>query len=539
MSVTLSAAGTDGTATYGEVTATTATNTLIIGKGVTIETLTIDGGNVIIEEGATVNTITNNVTGNTITRRVKTSEGLISAIGNVLEGNSTIVEVVEDITDLDADNTIVIPNGKTLVLDLNNHTVSGISDQTGANRNMFTVKGTLTVKNGTMTLIHVGADMEWANSTNVFDVTAGGVLNIESATIENLGGSDMAFCVHLNNWGEVTLNVTGSILNSTYIPLRVFNSGNDMNNVSISSSTLESTAGNRVLWVHNFTAVDLGAKYDKEAVEARLNFEIFNQGNTFIVYDTEANRLVEYGFTNAINFDKDGNFVARNASALAYAFENGIDVKLGADFDLTSGITVPAEAEITLDLNGKNLTGSYRGGDHYAMFTILYNASLTVTGSGNVSATTEVTEDNRSLAIFQNAGQLTLEGDDYHIDNTRNDHTWIIATIVDNRTTSTSCTTRLTIDGGEYSVGGDATNLFRNYPQQGGTVTLIINDGTFKANESVTTTYIWNQESGSHLGELYFNGGTYDTKVVYEDYNGQDDVHIAEGVQINAYSGNS
>ena len=202
-------------------------------------------------------------------------------------------------------------------------------------------------------------------------------------------------------------------------------------------------------------------------------------------------------------------------------------------------ITIPAGVSSTLDLNGYDLTGAYTGADHYAMFTVANGASLTVTGEGEVSAETEVTADNRSLAIFQNAGELTLNGGTYNLNNTRNGHTWIIATIVDNRTNSASCATKLTINGGDYTVSGDATNLFRNYPQQGGTATLEINDGVFHANTGKSTTYIWNQESGSNVGELYFNGGIYEDGVVYEDYNGQSDVHIAAGVTIQGYSGNT
>ena len=171
--------------------------------------------------------------------------------------------------------------------------------------------------------------MNWNNSTNVFNVTDGGVLNIENAQVENLGGSDMAFGVHMNNWGEVTLNVDNSTLKSTYIPVRVFNSGNDMNNVTIKNSTLESTKGNRVFWVHNFTLVDFGNDAKKqEAAEGRLNFNIFNQGNTFIVAKPEDNRLIEYGFTNPFNFDAEGTLIADNADELVYALEKNYDVKM-------------------------------------------------------------------------------------------------------------------------------------------------------------------------------------------------------------------
>ena len=61
LTVELSAAE-NGTATFEEVTALTAEQTLIIGEGVTVTTLNVKGGNVVIEEGATVGTINGNVT---------------------------------------------------------------------------------------------------------------------------------------------------------------------------------------------------------------------------------------------------------------------------------------------------------------------------------------------------------------------------------------------------------------------------------------------------------------------------------------------
>lgn len=198
------------------------------------------------------------------------------------------------------DTTITIPAGVESTLDLNGHTLASTSTKTGANYNMIDVRGTLTVTGGTIATEHKGSNMEWSNSTNVFNVTAGGVLNIVDATVKNLGGSDMNFCVHLNNWGEVTLNVDNSVLEAGYVAVRVFNSGYDMNNVTIKNSTM--TAG-RCFWVHNFTAEDFGSSYDKTAVEGRLNISIFGNNNTFN-YTKAAAR---YGFTNSIEVDGNGN----------------------------------------------------------------------------------------------------------------------------------------------------------------------------------------------------------------------------------------
>lgn len=221
------------------------------------------------------------------------------------------------------DVTCTISKGKELIIDLNGKKISATSSATGKNYNMFDVRGTLTVKNGNLEYEHKGENMLWNNSTNIFNVTDGGVLNLIGVTAKNLGGSDMAFVAHLNNWGEVTLNVDNSNLESTYIPVRVFNSGPDMNNVTIKNSTLK--GDNYSFWVQNYTLADFGNDAEKTAKQqSLLNLNIYNQGNTFIPDVTG----ILYGFTNSIKSDAYGitKSVSEDGSVvtLGSVVENGI-----------------------------------------------------------------------------------------------------------------------------------------------------------------------------------------------------------------------
>ena len=220
------------------------------------------------------------------------------------------IVLTESLTRAAADPVLMVKKGMELTIDLNGKKLSSTSTETGKNYNMFDVRGTLTVKNGTMEYEHKGTNMEWNNSTNLFNVTDGGVLNIEGVTAKNLGGSDMAFVAHLNNWGEVTLNVENSTLESTYIAVRVFNSGNDMNNVTIKNSTLN---GKYCFWVHNYTVADFGTQEKADAHAALLNFDFWNvandgagdSNNTF-TFNNSKDAPVLYGFTDAIYFDEFG-----------------------------------------------------------------------------------------------------------------------------------------------------------------------------------------------------------------------------------------
>ena len=60
------------------------------------------------------------------------------------------------------------------------------------------------------------------------------------------------------------------------------------------------------------------------------------------------------------------------------------------------------------------------------------------------------------------------------------------------------------------------------------------------------STYIWNKNDSNDAADgnklaskINFYGGVYETGVVYEDYQGQNDIYIAPGVIIDAYSSNN
>ncbi len=244
------------------------------------------------------------------------NEGIVDEIvlGGNINLNDLFNQTKSEVTTQDP--TLTIDAGKTLTIDLNGNTLSATSSQTGKNYNMLDVRGTLTVKNGIMVYEHKGENMGWGASTNLFNVTAGGVLNLEGVTAKNLGGSDMGFVVHLNNWGEVTLNAENCTLESNYVPVRVFNSGPDRNNVTIKNSTLK--GGSASFWVHNYTKEDFGSQDKADSQKALLNLNIYNQGNKF---SPDLNGI-RYGFTNSIRTDAYG--ITKVVS------EDGTEVTLGS-----------------------------------------------------------------------------------------------------------------------------------------------------------------------------------------------------------------
>ncbi|MBR2987818.1 MAG: hypothetical protein IKC63_07335, partial [Clostridia bacterium] len=239
---------------------------------------------------------------------------------------------------------------------------------------LFLVKGTLTVNGGTITLTHAAANMAWNGATSVFDVTDGGVLNLNGVTAENLGGTDMNFVVHLNNWGEVTLNVQDSTLKATYCAVRVFNSGFDMNNVTIKNSTIYSK-GNRAFWVHNYLGDLDSSKHSDDAIKARLNFDIFGNGNTYVAETNTNGGIIRYGFGTTVYYNADGALIVSDIDNLKGAIEDGGDIALGGTVDLGGA----KDAYLSLSKDTTVTGGTIKGTGWTGELNYAVNAS-----SGNI-----------------------------------------------------------------------------------------------------------------------------------------------------------
>ena len=403
------------------------------------------------------------------------------------------VVLTEVVTRAAADAALKVSKGKTLTIDLNGKSLSATSAQTGKNYNMFDVNGgTLTVKNGTLESKHEGSNMGWNNSTNLFNVTAGGVLNLEGVTAKNLGGSDMAFVAHLNNWGEATLNVENSTLESTYIAVRVFNSGNDMNNVTIKNSTLN---GKYCFWVHNYKGAG-----DNAGTDATLNLDICNGTNTF-VYTGKAPIL--YGFNNPLYFDANGAEVVFDAATLASRLTADVEnivVVLGADIDLpinTLGQQTGGSGEyklagentksVVVDLNGHklNVTTTYWSGlgakNADALFTFK-NGTMTSSQTSGTWNSYDLCFANCNYVfedvVFEKAIALESAGKNFTLKNVTINEThdyyamWISAK-----------GQNVTVDGLTINSDGRAIKIDEQYVNEPAKVVLNVSNATFKSNK--------------------------------------------------------
>ena len=275
------------------------------------------------------------------------------------------VKLIGDATVTD-DVTVTVGAGKDITLDLNGKTLTANNTRTATHNVLFDAKGgTLTVNNGTITYNHTGNNMAWNGAATVFDVTAGGVLKMNGVKV-NVDGTDMNFCVHLNNWGEVTFEAEDCEFNATYCGVRVFNSGFDKNNVTIKNSKM--TGATRAFWVHNYIG-DLDAtKHTNAAVNARLNFNVFGNGNTYELTG-EATSPVRYGMSSAIYFNpENGNRVVGNATdltRLAKYVNEGIESFAGKTVEVVKDIDLSGIANWTpIGVGGNHFKGTFDGQDH-------------------------------------------------------------------------------------------------------------------------------------------------------------------------------
>lgn len=217
-------------------------------------------------------------------KKVSTVDELKKACEN--GGNYVLFD---DIKDINANTAITVAAGKDVTIDLNGHKITATADKTG-NQELFLVKGNLTVKNGSLNLTAQN-NQAWNAMAAIFDVTAGGSLKLDGVSA-SVAGTDMNFIVHLNNWGTAAAEITNCEFNLSYVAVRAFNSGNDMNTVTIKNTDV--TGGARLFWVHNYTA--------EGKDDSTLTLDIYNNGNT-----SDNEKPVRFGFSDSVYFDINGN----------------------------------------------------------------------------------------------------------------------------------------------------------------------------------------------------------------------------------------
>ena len=180
------------------------------------------------------------------------------------------------------------------------------------------------------------------------------------------------------------------------------------------------------------------------------------------------------------------------AEALNTAVGAGGEVKLGADISAT--ITIPADKTVTLNLNGKTLTGS-----------IVNKGKLTVTGTGSVVATAAGTA---AVANFP-GGTVTLSGGTYMSASwyvIKNMGEMYINGPVNVQKPQGSTDTSSLIDNGWY--GSTDTVAGEQVQAQANKAKLVISNGNFNGKSGAKSCSVVKNDD---YGVLEISGGTFDS----------------------------
>lgn len=162
------------------------------------------------------------------------------------------------VADIELTESVVIPAGKTITLNLNGKTVSThIAEKLTKSFCMIQNKGTLTITDsvgtGKISVFYGGESFGYGVGLYAIS-NEGGVLTIAGGTVENqatVAGSMYDAIDNNSTLGETVLNITGGTVSCpSYIAIRQFaNSTGAKNIVNVEGGTI--TGGNTSVWMQN------------------------------------------------------------------------------------------------------------------------------------------------------------------------------------------------------------------------------------------------------------------------------------------------
>ncbi len=387
LTASVQAKGTE-TLTIASMEAETANNTLVIGKNVVVESLKVNGGNVIVEMGGKVNKLTVKENIGTIYVYDENSTSIATGTGYI------VVESKEELAlrtvmanggeytlnaEMEVSSPLVLDNkDANVILNLNGYKIS--------NRTVYTASETA-----------------YKGDADVFYVSAGtltingeGTVEAQAATVK-----DYAMAVFADEDGHVIIN-GGTFVNSIADDSKgqldlIYARKNAV--IDINGGTFESKSSDKwVLNVKDKTSDITGAK-------AAINV----YGGTFKGYNPSASET-----ENPIaDFVKSGLVV----ETAKYMFEV-LPEKEGV-VTLTKNLTVYSQINIlrnlTLDLGEYSITAANdatiwnSAAKTWSMLSV-QAGKVTIKGTGSVAA-----KENDSYAVdVRNGAELTVEGGKYN-----------------------------------------------------------------------------------------------------------------------------
>ena len=237
---------------------------------------------------------------------------------------------------------------------------------------------------------------------------------------------------------------------------------------------------------------DAGNKYQGMSIGGAFDIQILATQYTY----------EEDSFDNLYDEKADFDGEISTISALNAALANGGTYKVLADLALDETATVPNGVAVTLDLNGKTITGGYQTDSTTKHIYAIENKGTLTLKNGTVNA--------RGIA---NYGTLTVEDGVYNaVDNNGGAAIWNYAG------------SNVTVNGGTFTAAQATAAPAATVMHVADGATAVVNGGTFKTDADWTYAIISYGDltikdanvSGEHgaiaaeAGNLTINGGTYE-----------------------------
>ena len=174
---------------------------------------------------------------------------------------------------------LIIAKDKNIILDLNGCTITGTDNETAsfglitlqAGSNLSIINSS---ENESKIVLSATNNRGWSAYSSVLSNGRGTLTIGKNVVIEHLGGTDMAYGIDNLTNGKGTKAVTtidGATIKSPYRAIRQFLNGTEaFNELYVKSGTIESTGGNKSIWMQDPST---HANCGKLVIEAEVNLK--------------------------------------------------------------------------------------------------------------------------------------------------------------------------------------------------------------------------------------------------------------------------
>ena len=490
------------------------------GSVVNVKNTIFNGDHAVAIGGNSENEITvEGNTDNTKYAKVKAGDAycysLEEAIGSI-ESEGVIILLFSIESD-----PVTIPNGKTITLNLNGKTITGV-DNVETSFGLITNTGNLNISGEGKIYLSAKKNRGWNAYSSVISNQPGGNLTVgEGVVIEHLGGTDMAYGIDNLTNGKGTSAITtinGATVKSTYRAIRQFLNGIEANNSLTVNSNAVIEGANKSIWMQDPSAnPNTGTLVVNEGATLKGDVYLFVcAGSTewpvsvSIAASTVKGEVLTGNVPAGYEVvEVDGVWTVRrevsDKSELSSALAVGGLVVLGADIEVTEDLNIE-NVQVILDLNGKTITATKSNA------IVAKNGAKVTLKNGNISAYEAVVRAIGAEVIIE-SGNYTQTGTAVGDPST-------YRYAIDSREGG-----KITIDGGEFTSGNGMINVGSAVEINGGKFTnivektmtrhfayvssdLTINGGEFygKANPSAGGCFFCGAAGGC---DIQINGGKF------------------------------